>query len=164
MTPRVSRQAGGLGGVLHVVRLHQLKPSKGATKKRKRVGRGPGSGHGKTSGRGHKGQKARAGGNIRPGFEGGQMPLQRRVPKRGFTNPFKKEYAEVNLDRLNQFDEGTVVTPELLKERGLVNKLADGVKILGRGDLQVALDVKAHRFSAGAREKILAVGGKVEVI
>ncbi|AEF16409.1 MULTISPECIES: 50S ribosomal protein L15 [Thermoanaerobacterium] len=146
------------------MRLHDLKPAEGSRKERKRVGRGIGSGLGKTSGRGHKGQKARSGGNIRPGFEGGQMPLTRRLPKRGFTNIFKKEYAIVNLSLLDNFEDGTVVTPELLIERGIIKKVKDGVKILGSGDLSKKLTVKAHKFSKSAIDKIESIGGKAEVI
>ena len=144
--------------------LHKLKPATGAVRGRKRVGRGPGSGLGKTSGRGEKGQKSRSGFSRKPGFEGGQMPLHRRVPKRGFTNIWRKEYAEVNLDRLEVFDAGTIVTPELLVERGIVRKLRDGVKILAGGDLTKALTVRAHKFSAKAQEKLAGLGGKAEVI
>ncbi|KXS45783.1 MULTISPECIES: 50S ribosomal protein L15 [unclassified Candidatus Frackibacter] len=146
------------------MKLHDLQPAEGAKKKRKRVGRGIGSGHGKTSGRGHKGQNARSGGGVRPGFEGGQTPLFRRFPKRGFTNKFKKEYAEVNVKSLNKFDEGTEVTPELLAEAGLVKQVKDGVKILGDGDLDVSLTVKADGFTKSAVEKIEDAGGKAEVI
>ena len=144
--------------------LHNLKPAPGSRHKTKRLGRGPGSGTGKTSGRGHKGQKARSGGGVRPGFEGGQMPLQQRVPKRGFTNIFKKEYAEINLKDLNKFDSGTEVTPELLKEKGIVSSLKDGVKVLGNGNLEKAITVKVQAFSKSAAEKIAAAGGKAEVI
>ncbi|MCR2043512.1 50S ribosomal protein L15 [Anaerosalibacter massiliensis] len=147
------------------MKLHDLKPSEGAKKRAtKRVGRGIGSGLGKTSGKGHKGQNARSGGGVRPGFEGGQMPLFRRLPKRGFTNVFAKEYSIVNIRDLDRFDENTVVTPELLLNEGLVKKLNDGVKILGDGDLEKKLTVKAHKFSKSAAEKIEAAGGKVEVI
>lgn len=146
------------------MRLDELKSPAGANKRTKRVGRGPGSGHGKTSTRGHKGQKARSGGGVRPGFEGGQMPLQRRIPKRGFTNIFKKEYAIVNVKDLNIFADGTEVTPELLIESGLIRKVKDGVKILGDGELEKSLIVKAHKVSKQAEEKITARGGKVEVI
>ncbi|MDD2573012.1 MAG: 50S ribosomal protein L15 [Bacillota bacterium] len=146
------------------MKLHELKPAQGAKHKTKRVGRGMGSGHGKTSGRGHKGQKARSGGGVRPGFEGGQMPLQRRIPKRGFTNIFKKEYSVVNLERLNMFEEGSVITPELLAERGIVKKTGERIKVLGDGELDKALIVKAHRFSKTAAERIEAAGGKAEVI
>jgi large subunit ribosomal protein L15 len=128
------------------------------------VGRGIGSGHGKTSTRGHKGQKARSGGGIRPGFEGGQMPLQRRIPKRGFTNIFRKEYAIVNVKDLNCFDDGSIVTVELLREVGLVNKITAGVKLLGDGELEKKLTVQAQKCSRQAEEKITAKGGKFEVI
>ncbi|GFN36912.1 50S ribosomal protein L15 [Tepidimicrobium xylanilyticum] len=148
------------------MKLHELRPSAGGTKKRKRVGRGTSSGHGKTSGRGHKGQKARSGGGTRPGFEGGQMPLIRRLPKRGFTNIFAKEYAIINVEDLNRFEENTVVTPELLIANGVVKrgKAIDGVKVLGDGEINKKLTVKAHKFSKTAAEKIEAAGGKVEVI
>ncbi|KAB8127647.1 50S ribosomal protein L15 [Gracilibacillus oryzae] len=145
------------------MKLHELKPSQ-AKKKRNRVGRGMSSGNGKTSGRGHKGQKARSGGGVRPGFEGGQMPLFQRLPKRGFTNINRKEYAIVNLETLNNFDEGTEVTPELLLETGTISKVKAGVKILGNGKVEKKLTVKAHKFSASAQEAITAVGGKTEVI
>ena len=144
--------------------LSQLKPAEGSKKSRKRVGRGSGSGHGKTSCRGHKGQNARAGGGVRRGFEGGQMPLQRRLPKRGFHSLFKKEYALVNLSALNDFDEGATITPEELAQRGMVKKALKGVKILGDGDLSKSLIVKAHKFSKTAVEKIRTAGGEVEVI
>jgi len=146
------------------VKLHEIQAPPGANKRTKRVGRGPGSGHGKTSTRGHKGQKARSGGGVRPGFEGGQMPLQRRIPKRGFTNIFKKEYAIVNVQDLNRFEDGTEVTIELLQDAGIVKGIKDGVKILGNGELEKKLTVKAHRFSKQAEEKIAARGGKAEVI
>lgn len=146
------------------MKLHELHPAEGSRKNRKRVGRGPGSGYGKTSGRGQKGQKARSGGNVRPGFEGGQMPLIQRVPKRGFTNPMKKDYATVNLDKLNRFEDGTTVTPEQLLAARVVKKQKDGIKILGGGELRVALTVKAHKFSASAQEAIETAGGKIEVI
>ncbi|GBC83298.1 50S ribosomal protein L15 [bacterium HR10] len=148
-----------------VLGLHNLRRPAGAVHRPKRVGRGPGSGHGKTATRGHKGQKSRSGFSLRPGFEGGQMPLIRRLPKRGFTNEFKKEWAEVNLDVLEaRFEAGAEVTPKVLQERGIVKKIGDGVVILGRGELTKPLRVVAHRFSASAREKILAAGGSVEVI
>ena len=131
---------------------------------RKRVGRGAGSGLGKTSGKGHKGQNARSGGGVRPGYEGGQTPLFRRLPKRGFTNINRKEYAIVNLDQLNKFEDGTVVTAELLKEVGVISKINDGIVVLGRGELTKTLTVKACRFSKSAEEKITAKGGKAEVI
>lgn len=146
------------------MKLHSLKPAVGSRKARKRVGRGHGSGHGKTSGRGHKGQNARSGGGVRPGFEGGQNPIYRRLPKRGFKNPNRKVYAIVNLKTLDQFAEGTEVTPELLLEKGVVKNLKDGVKILGDGELSKRLTVKAHKFSQSAEEKITAVGGATEVI
>ena len=143
------------------MKLHELKPSEGSRKVRNRVGRGIGSGNGKTSGKGHKGQNARSGGGVRPGFEGGQMPLFQRLPKRGFTNINRKDYAVINLDRLNSFDEGTEVTPELLLETGAISKLKAGVKILGNGKLEKKLTVKANKFSASAKE---AAGGTAEVI
>ena len=146
------------------MKLEDLKSPPGANKRIKRVGRGIGSGHGKTSTRGHKGQKARSGGGVRLGFEGGQMPLQRRLPKRGFTNIFKKEYAIVNVKDLNIFADGTEITPELLYNAGLVKKVKAGVKILGDGDLERKLMVKAHKISKQAEEKVTAKGGKVEVI
>jgi len=146
------------------VKLHELKPMEGARHTRNRVGRGTSSGNGKTSGRGHKGQKARSGGGVRPGFEGGQNPLYRRLPKRGFTNPTRKEYAVINLDVLNRFEEGTVVTPELLAEMGYVKQVKTGVKVLGNGELNVQLTVKANKFSETAVTKIAAAGGKTEVI
>ena len=145
--------------------LNNLKPAKGSTRNRKRVGRGPGSGLGKTSGRGEKGQKSRSGFAHHDGFEGGQMPLHRRVPKRGFTNArFKKEFAEVNIGTLEIFDAGTIVTPEILLKRGMIRKVVDGVKVLGNGDLTKALTVRAHRFSAKAQERITGLGGKAEVL
>ncbi|NLM36235.1 MAG: 50S ribosomal protein L15 [Clostridiales bacterium] len=146
------------------MKLHELQPAVGAKKSPKRVGRGTGSGLGRNSGKGEKGQNARTGGGVRPGFEGGQMPLYRRLPKRGFTNIFAKEYAVINIDRLNVFEDGAVVTPEVLLEKGIVSKLYDGVKILGNGDLQKSLTVKATKFSKTAAKKIEAAGGKVEVI
>jgi len=144
--------------------LHDLKPAPGSVRERKRVGRGPGSGLGKTSGRGEKGQKSRSGFARKPGFEGGQMPLHRRVPKRGFHNLFRKEYAEVNLGRLEVFEAGSIVTPEILQKRGIVRKARDGVKILAKGDLTKALTVRAHKFSAKAQERIAGLGGKAEVL
>lgn len=147
------------------MQLHELKASPGARKSPKRVGRGTGSGMGKTSTRGHKGQWARSGGGVRPGFEGGQNPLFKRIPKRGFTNAkFAKEYAIVNLESLNNFSEGTVVTPDLLLQTRLVRKMLDGIKVLGSGDLKVKLTVQAHAFSDTAKEKIEAIGGTAEVI
>ncbi|MCR1934498.1 50S ribosomal protein L15 [Clostridium tepidum] len=146
------------------MKLHELRAAEGANKAPKRVGRGTGSGLGKTSGKGQKGQNSRSGGGVRPGFEGGQMPLYRRLPKRGFKNIFAKEYAAINLDRLNCFEDGTVVTPELLVEKRVVKKVKDGVKILGNGNIEKKLTVKAAKFSKSAIEKIEAAGGKVEVI
>lgn len=147
------------------MRLHELKPAEGSTHKKKRKGRGPGSGLGKTAGRGQDGQKSRAGGGVRIGFEGGQMPLVRRLPKRGFSNArFKTQYAIVNVQDLNVFEKDTVVCPETLKEAGLISKLLDGVKILGEGELNVALTVRANKISKSAEEKIISAGGKVEVI
>jgi large subunit ribosomal protein L15 len=147
------------------MKLHELQPSEGSKFSRKRVGRGTGSGLGKTSGRGHKGQNARSGGGVRPGFEGGQNPLYRRVPKRGFNNDrFATVYAIVNLDQLNRFAAGTEVTPELLLSEGILKNPKDGIKILGNGDLTVQLTVKAHKFSQSAADKIQAAGGKTEVI
>ena len=144
--------------------LSSLKPAKGSTSARKRVGRGPGSGLGKTSGRGEKGQKSRSGFSHRDGFEGGQMPLHRRVPKRGFHNRSRREFAEVNLERLEVFEAGTIVTPDLLIKHGLVKRLRDGIKILANGELTRALTVRAHKFSAKAMERISAAGGKAEVL
>jgi large subunit ribosomal protein L15 len=147
------------------VGLHNLKPARGSVRDRKRVGRGPGSGLGKTAGRGEKGQKSRSGYGRKIGFEGGQMPLHRRVPKRGFTNArFRKEFAEVNIGRLDVFEAGTIVTPDVLLKRGIVKRVRDGVKILGKGELTKALTVHAHRFSARAKELIAGAGGKVEVL
>lgn len=146
------------------MKLHELAPAPGSRKERNRVGRGPSSGNGKTSGRGHKGQNSRSGGGVRPGFEGGQNPLYRRLPKRGFINPTRKEYAIVNLEDLNSFAEGTEVTPELLLETGVVSNTKSGIKILGNGELTVKLTVKANKFSQSAVEKIEAAGGKTEVI
>lgn len=146
------------------MKLHELQPAPGSTKSPKRLGRGIGSGLGKTSGRGHKGQNARSGGGTRPGFEGGQMPYQQRLPKRGFKNIFRKDLAEVNVERLNIFEANTVVTPELLKRAGLIGKIKDGVKVLGQGELEKQLTVQAHRFSKSALAKIEAAGGKAEVI
>jgi len=146
------------------VKLEELKSPPGANKRVKRVGRGTGSGHGKTSTRGHKGQKARSGGGVRPGFEGGQMPLQRRLPKRGFTNIFKKEYTIVNVRELNSFEDGSEINPEVLLNAGLINSIKDGVKILGDGELEKKLTVRAHKISRQAEEKITARGGRVEVI
>jgi large subunit ribosomal protein L15 len=146
------------------MKLHELGPAEGARKKPKRIGRGTGSGTGRNAGKGEKGQNSRTGGGTKPGFEGGQMPLYRRLPKRGFTNIFAKEYVAINVDRLNVFDNGTEVTPELLAARGIIGKVRDGVKILGNGELEKNLTVKAKKFSKAAIEKIEAAGGKVEVI
>ena len=144
--------------------LESLKPARGAVKSKRRIGRGPGSGWGKTAGRGHKGAKSRSGYSRRYGFEGGQMPLIRRLPKRGFVNNFAKELATVNVRDLERFPEGTVVTPELLQTTGLIRKLGDGLKVLGDGELKKNLVVQAHRFSATARAKIEAAGGRAEVL
>jgi len=146
------------------MKIHELTPAPGSTQERKRLGRGIGSGTGKTSGKGHKGQKARSGGGVRPGFEGGQNPLYRRLPKRGFKNVNRKEFAVVNLTDLNAFEAGTEVTPELLLSTGMVKNPKDGIKILGNGELTVNVTVKAHKFSASAVEKIQAAGGQSEVI
>ena len=146
------------------MKLHELHPAEGSTTAQKRLGRGSGSGLGKTSGKGHKGAKARSGGGKRPGFEGGQMPLYRRVPKRGFTNIFGTDYAEVNVERLDAFEDGATVTIEMVLEKGIIKKTLDGVKILGNGDLTRKLTVKANKFTAGAKEKIEKAGGKAEVI
>ena len=146
------------------MKLHELHPAEGSTTAQKRLGRGSGSGLGKTSGKGHKGAKARSGGGKRPGFEGGQMPLYRRVPKRGFNNVFGTEYAEVNVERLEAFEDSAVVDAKALLEARIIRKELDGVKILGGGELTKKLTVKAAKFTASAKEKIEAVGGKAEVI
>ena len=146
------------------MKLHELKPAEGSRKVRNRVGRGIGSGNGKTAGKGHKGQNARSGGGVRPGFEGGQNPLFRRLPKRGFTNINRKEYAIVNLDALNRFEDGAEVTAALLLETGIVSNEKAGIKILGHGTLSKKLTVKAHKFSASAKEAIENAGGSIEVI
>jgi large subunit ribosomal protein L15 len=146
------------------MKLNELSPAPGSRQTRNRVGRGIATGNGKTSGRGHKGQNSRSGGGVRPGFEGGQNPLYRRLPKRGFVNPTRKEYAVVNLTDLNRFEAGTEVTPELLMEQGIVNNPMSGIKVLGNGELSVKLTVKANKFSQSAVEKIEAAGGKSEVI
>ena len=145
------------------MKLHELQPAIGSTTAPKRLGRGVGSQLGKTSGKGHKGARARSGGGPRPGFEGGQMPLTRRLPKRGFTNIFAKEYATVNVSALNCFEDGTVVTAEALINAGLIKKTLDGVKVLGGGELQKKLTVSVDKVTASAQEKIEAIGGKVEV-
>lgn len=146
------------------MKLHDLAPAPGSTQAPKRKGRGIGSGNGKTAGKGHKGQNARSGGGVRPGFEGGQNPLYRRVPKRGFNNPFRTEYAIVNIETLNSFEAGTEVTPAVLIESGIVKNPLAGIKVLGNGELKVGLTVKANKFSQSAVEKIQAAGGKTEVI
>jgi len=146
------------------MRIHDLSPAKGSRKNRKRVGRGPGSGHGKTSCRGHKGTKARSGGSISPGFEGGQMPLQRRLPKRGFTNIFKKDYVLVNVRDLNRFSSNATLDVEALKNAGLVKKVGAGVKLLGKGEISHPLVLRVNKVSKAAKEKIEAAGGKVEVV
>ncbi|MBR6593700.1 MAG: 50S ribosomal protein L15 [Clostridia bacterium] len=146
------------------MKLHELSPAQGSAKARYRKGRGPGSGNGKTAGRGHKGQNARSGGGVRPGFEGGQLPIYRRLPKRGFNNHFAKEYAIINVGRLNEFDEGSVINVQTLLECGMINKALDGLKVLGNGELTKKLTVEASVFSATAKEKIEAAGGKAQVI
>jgi len=147
-----------------MMRINDLSPAKGSKKKRKRVGRGPGSGHGKTSCRGHKGQKSRSGGGPRLGFEGGQMPLQRRLPKRGFTNIFKKHYSIINVKDLNRFKPNSTLNVEVLKEAGLVKKIKDGIKLLGNGEISHPVVIRVDRVSKTAKEKIQAAGGQVEVI
>lgn len=144
--------------------LGELRAPEGASKNRKRLGRGSGSGHGKTSGRGHKGQRARSGGRGKTGFEGGQMPLQRRLPKRGFTNIFRKEYAIVNLGDLDRFDKGSTVDIALLVAAGLVNKIGAGVKLLADGDIKKSFTIKVHKFSQSAKAKVEAAGGRIEVV
>lgn len=146
------------------MKLHELKPADGARKSPKRIGRGTGSGLGRNAGKGEKGQKARSGGGVRPGFEGGQMPLYRRLPKRGFTNIFAKEITSINVDRLNVFEDGTEVTVDLLLQKGVISKANDGVKILGNGELKKKLTVKVNKFSKTAAEKIEAAGGRAEVV
>ena len=146
------------------MKLHELSPAEGSAKVAWRKGRGAGSGNGKTAGKGHKGQNARSGGGVRPGFEGGQIPLYRRLPKRGFNNVFAKEYAIVNVSDLNAFEDGAVVTAEALLEKRIIRKALDGVKVLGRGELTKKITVQANIFSAGAKEKIESVGGKCEVV
>ena len=146
------------------MRLHELKPAEGTNKATKRRGRGTGSGQGKTAGRGQTGQNSRSGGGTRPGFEGGQMPLHRRLPKRGFTNIFGKNYAEVNVSELEVFENGTIVTPELLLKNRIVKKELDGIKVLGNGEISKSITVKARKFSKTAAQKIEAAGGKIEVI
>ena len=146
------------------MKLHELRAPEGSTKNTKRRGRGTATGQGKTGGRGMNGQNSRSGGGVRLGFEGGQMPLYRRLPKRGFTNIWRTEYSIVNVADLNQFDAGTVITPEMLQEAGLIKKMMAGVKILGEGNLEKNVEVRAHKFSKTALEKIQAAGGKAEVI
>jgi len=146
------------------MKIGDLKPTEGSTKRNKRVGRGVGSGHGKTSCKGHKGQKSRSGGTKGPGFEGGQTPLQRRLPKRGFKNPFKIEYAIINLKDISKIEGLDFITPEVLVERGIIKNLKDGLKVLGEGEIQRAFTLKADAFSASALAKIAAAGGKAEVI
>ena len=146
------------------MKLHELKKPEGSTRARKRVGRGTGSGLGTTSGRGMNGQNSRSGGGVRLGFEGGQMPLYRRIPKRGFTNHWKKEYVGVNVEKLNCFEDGATVTTQMIIDAGLANKVTEGVKILGGGELKKNLTVQAEKFSDSAIEKIVAAGGKAEVI
>jgi large subunit ribosomal protein L15 len=146
------------------MKLHELQAAPGSTKAKKRRGRGTGTGLGKTSGRGMNGQNSRSGGGVRLGFEGGQMPLYRRLPKRGFTNIFGTQYEIVNIDDLNKFEEGTTITPELMEEAGLIKQVKDGVKVLGNGNLDKNVSVQAHKFSKTAIEKIESAGGKAEVI
>jgi large subunit ribosomal protein L15 len=146
------------------MRIEDIRPAEGSTKNKKRVGRGVGSGHGKTSCKGHKGQKARSGGTKGAGFEGGQMPLQRRIPKRGFKNIFKKEFAIVNLDIIDALKDDAVITPELLIEKGVIKKMKDGLKVLAKGSIQRPVTIKANAFSTSAAAKIEAAGGKTEVI
>ena len=146
------------------MKLFELSPSVGSTKDSKRKGRGHGSGNGKTAGRGHKGQNARSGGGVRVGFEGGKMPIYRRLPKRGFTNIFAKQYAEVKLSDLNKFDDGAVIDAEALKEAGIISKVLDGVKVLGNGEINKKVTVKASKFTSAAAAKIEAAGGKTEVM
>ena len=146
------------------MKLHELSPAAGSAKPVYRKGRGPASGNGKTAGKGHKGQYARTGGGVRPGFEGGQIPLYRRLPKRGFHNVFAKHYTIVNVDALNVFEDGSVVSADTLIENGIINDINDGIKVLGNGEISKKLTVKASIFSASAKEKIEAAGGKTEVI
>jgi large subunit ribosomal protein L15 len=146
------------------MKINELRPPKGAVKKRKRIGRGPGSGHGKTSCRGHKGANARSGGGVRPGFEGGQMPLQRRLPKRGFHNLFKKRYSIIKIGDLARFEKDSVVDSEAVINAGLVKKVYEGIKVLGDGKINYPLTLKVHSYSKSAREKIEAAGGKVEAV
>lgn len=147
-----------------MIKIHDLSPGKDSKKSCKRIGRGTGSGHGKTSCRGHKGQKSRSGGGVRPGFEGGQMPLQRRLPKRGFTNIYKKHYALININNLKRFEAETILDMEALKKAGLVKNIKDGVKLLGDGEISHPLVIKVHKVSKTARKKMEAAGGRVEII
>ena len=146
------------------MKLHELSPAQGSAKSRYRKGRGPGSGNGKTAGKGHKGQNARSGGGVRPGFEGGQLPIYRRLPKRGFNNHFSKQYAIINVSKLNDFDDGSVISVQTLIDCGVLNKALDGLKVLGNGEITKKLTVEAAVFSASAKEKIEAAGGKAQVI
>jgi large subunit ribosomal protein L15 len=146
------------------MKINELSPAEGSRKKKKRVGRGPGSGHGKTACRGQKGQNSRSGGGVRPGFEGGQMPLHRRLPKRGFTNAFKKEYNVVNVDDLNRFEVDMPVDPTAFREAGLVKKMRHGIKLLGAGEVTRPVIVRIHKASKTAVEKVVAAGGRVEII
>ncbi|NJD92212.1 MAG: 50S ribosomal protein L15 [Geobacter sp.] len=146
------------------MQLNTIKPAAGAHRDRKRIGRGPGSGHGKTATKGHKGQKARSGGSIKPGFEGGQMPMQRRLPKRGFLPLTRKEFVVINISQLEDFEAGSTIDPAAIVSRGLVSNIRDGIKILAKGVLTKSLTVKAHKFSVAAREQIIAAGGSVEEI
>lgn len=146
------------------MKIHELSPAEGSRKKRKRVGRGQGSGHGGTACRGHKGQNSRSGGKVRPGFEGGQMPLQRRLPKRGFTNIFKTQYNVINVKDLNRFEPNSTLDMDVLKQAGLVKKISRGIKLLGNGDISHPLTVKIQKVSKAAREKIESAGGKIEIV
>ena len=146
------------------MKLYELSPAPGTKTEGKRKGRGAGTGNGKTAGRGHKGQNARSGGGVRPGFEGGQMPLYRRLPKRGFKNIFAKQFVEINVSELNRFEDGTVVDAAMLKDAGVISKVLDGIVVLGRGEIEKKITVKAARVTKGAAQKIEAAGGKVEVI
>jgi len=146
------------------VKIHEARPKPGSRRARKRIGRGRGSGHGKTSGRGENGAKSRSGYRRKVGFEGGQLPLVRRLPKRGFKNPFRTQWAEINLDQLTRFEAGTVIDPDALVQAGLIKKSSGKIVVLGRGDVQVALEIKAHRFTKSAAAKIEAAGGSLEVL
>lgn len=146
------------------MKINDLSPARGSRRNRKRVGRGPGSGHGKTCCRGHKGQRSRSGGGPRPGFEGGQMPLQRRLPKRGFTNIFKEQYDIINIKDLNRFAQNSSLDMDALKEAGLIKRKKNGIKLLGSGEISYPLTIKVHKASKSAREKIESAGGKIEII